>query len=80
MNRLGEFIDSALAKKRPLSRKRSMASLASETIETQTSSSQQPGDQKSAVYKHPFFEEQLKDCGSYMDRSTDGIMAESKTL
>ncbi|KAH8695891.1 hypothetical protein GQ44DRAFT_765038 [Phaeosphaeriaceae sp. PMI808] len=80
MHRFRELIDDARAKKRSLSRKRSNASLNSETAQTQTSSNQQPRDQKSAPYKHPFFEEQLKDCDSFMDDYIEGITAESEKL
>jgi hypothetical protein len=75
-----ELVDDACARKRSLSRKRSNASLNSETTQTQTSSNQQPRDQKSVPYKHPLFEEQLKDCGSFMDDYTEGITAESEKL
>ena len=80
MRRFRELVDDARAKKRSLSRKRSNSSLNSETSQTQTSSNQQPRDQKSAPYKHPLFEEQLKDCGSFMDDCAEGITAESEKL
>lgn len=80
MRRFRELVDDARARKRSLSRKRSNASLNSETTETQTSSNQQPRDQKSAPYKHPLFEEQLKDCGSFMGQFAEGVTAKSKEL
>ncbi|KAL9623484.1 MAG: hypothetical protein Q9160_002164 [Pyrenula sp. 1 TL-2023] len=80
MRRFRELVDDARARKRSLSRKRSNASLNSETTQTQTSSNQQPRDQKSAPYKHPLFEEQLKDCASFMDDDTEGITTESEKL
>ncbi|KAF1911014.1 hypothetical protein BDU57DRAFT_114951 [Ampelomyces quisqualis] len=80
MRRLRELVDDARAKKRSLSRKRSSSSINSETSQTQTSSSQQPRQQKSAPYKHQLFEEQLKDCGSFMDDFPGGITAGSEKL
>jgi hypothetical protein len=56
MRRFRELVEDARARNRSLSRKRSNASLNSETAQTQTLSSQQR-DQKSAPYKHPLFEE-----------------------
>lgn len=78
MQRFRELVDDARARKRSLSRKRSNGSLNSEAA--QTSSSQQPRDQKSTPYKHPLFEEQLKDCGSFMGQFAEGVTAESKEL
>ncbi|MCJ1467580.1 hypothetical protein MMC07_006205 [Pseudocyphellaria aurata] len=80
MHRFRELVDDARAKRRSPSRKRSNGSINSETNQTQTSSNQQPRDQKSAPYKHPLFEEQLKDCGSFMDDHAEGITAESEKL
>ena len=80
MRRFRELVDDARARKRSLNRKRSNASLNSETTETQTQSSQQPRDQKNAPYKHPMFEEQLKECGSFMDDYDKGITAEGEKL
>lgn len=80
MHRFRELVDDARARKRSLSRKRSNASINSDTNETQTSSNQQPRDQKSAPYKHPLFEEQLKDCGSFLDDFIEGITTESEKL
>jgi len=80
MRRFRELVEDARARKRSLSRKRSNASLNSETTETQTSNNQQPRDQKSAPYKHPLFEEQLKDYGSFMSQFSEGVTAESKEL
>ena len=80
MHRFREIVDGARASKRSLSRKRSNASLNSDTTQTQASSNQQPREQKSAPYKHPLFEEQLNDCGSFMDDHTEGITAASEEL
>lgn len=80
MRRFRELVDDARAEKRSLSGKRSYTSQNSETAQTQTSSNQQPRDQKSATYKYPFFEEQLKACGSFMGKYTEGITAESEKL
>ncbi|KAF1992758.1 hypothetical protein P154DRAFT_549923 [Amniculicola lignicola CBS 123094] len=80
MHRFRDLLDNARARKRSLSRKRSNPSLNSETSQTQTSSNQQPRDQKSAPYKHQLFEEQLKDCGSFMDDCAEGITDESEKL
>ncbi|TVY94275.1 hypothetical protein LAWI1_G002062 [Lachnellula willkommii] len=80
MDRFRDIVNHARAKRRSLSRKRSNASLNTETAQTQTQSSQQPRDQKSAPYKHPMFEEQLKECGSFMDDYDKGITAESERL
>ncbi|KAF2802877.1 uncharacterized protein BDZ99DRAFT_491919 [Mytilinidion resinicola] len=78
MNRLGNLVNDARARRRSLSRKRSNTSLNTET--TQTQSNQQPRDQTNAPYNHPMFEEQLKDCGSFMDGYKEGITAESTKL
>ncbi|KAM3080033.1 hypothetical protein ACMFMF_003446 [Clarireedia jacksonii] len=80
MRRFRELVDDARATRRSLSRKRSNSSISSETYQTQTSSNQLPRDQKSAPYKHPLFEEQLRDCGSFLDNHAEGITAESKKL
>lgn len=37
-------------------------------------------DQKCAPYRHPLFERQLKECGSFMDDHELGITEESETL
>jgi hypothetical protein len=75
-----DLVDHVHARKQSLSRKCSIASLNTRTTQTQTPSSQQPQDQKSALYKHPLFEEQLKEYGSFMDDYQKGITAESKEL
>ena len=82
MNRFRDIVNHALARKRSssLSRKRSNASLNTETAPTQIPSSQQPREQKSAPYKHPLFEAQLKECGSFMDDYEEGITAQSVKL
>ena len=80
MDRFRDIVKDTCAKKRSLSRKRSNASLSTETVQTQTQSSQLSREQKSAPYKHPLFEIQLKECGSFMDNYGEGITAESKEL
>ncbi|KAF2245194.1 hypothetical protein BU26DRAFT_522295 [Trematosphaeria pertusa] len=78
MDRFLKLVDHARAKKRSLSRKRSNAS-ASETIPTQSTSSMSR-DQKCAPYRHPLFQRQLKECGSFMDDHELGITPESEKL
>ncbi|KIX01611.1 uncharacterized protein Z518_09337 [Rhinocladiella mackenziei CBS 650.93] len=70
MDRFRDIVNHALARKRSgsLSRKRS------------NTSSQQPRDQKSSPYRHPLFEDQLKECGSFMDDYEGGITAQSEEL
>lgn len=82
MDRFRDIVNDALARKRSssFSRKRSNASLSTETAQTQTPSSQQLRDQKSAPYKHPLFEDQSKECDSFMDDCDEGISAQSKKL
>ncbi|KAF7876806.1 hypothetical protein EAF04_001889 [Stromatinia cepivora] len=70
MNRLQSFIEESLAKKR------SNASLSAETT---TESDQLPREQKSAPYKHPYYQEQLRERGSYTERYR-GINAESQEV
>ncbi|KAF2105223.1 hypothetical protein BDV96DRAFT_655827 [Lophiotrema nucula] len=79
IHRFRELVDHARAKKRSLSRKRSNASLASETTPTQIMSSMSR-DQKCAPYRHPLFQRQLKECGSFMDDHELSITAESEKL
>ena len=45
-----------------------------------TRSNQQPWGQMTIPYKHPLFEEQLKDYGSFWDDYIEGITAESEML
>ena len=81
MDRFRELVNNTRARKRSLSRKRSNASLASETTPTQiTSSMSLSRDQKCAPYRHPLFQRQLKECGSFMDDHELGITAESEKL
>jgi hypothetical protein len=79
MDRFRELVNDARARKRSLSRKRSNASLSSETTPTQIAGSLSR-DQKCAPYKHPLFERQLKDNGSFMDEHELSITAESENL
>ncbi|KAJ8064109.1 hypothetical protein OCU04_007944 [Sclerotinia nivalis] len=79
MNRLQSFIVESLARKRSSassSRKRSNASLSGETI---TESDLLPREQKSAPYKHPYYQEQLRERGSYTKRY-GGINPESQEV
>lgn len=79
MDRFQGLVNNARARKRPLSRKRSHASLPSETTPTQITGSILR-DQKCAPYRHPLFQRQLKDYGSFMDDHELGITAESENL
>lgn len=79
MDRFRDLVNHARARKRSLSRKRSNASLASETNSIQIAGSMSR-EQKCAPYKHPLFERQLKECGSFMDEHELGITAESEKL
>lgn len=54
--------------------------LRSEISQTEISSYELPRDRKTALYKHPFFVEQLKDCGSFLHNHREGITDESKML
>lgn len=83
MDRFRDIVHHALARKRSsasLRRKRSDASINAETVLSRTPSDQQPREQKSAPYKHPRYEGQLKERGSFMNRYGEGISAESKEL
>jgi hypothetical protein len=79
MSRFRDLVDHALARKRSLSRKRSNASLASETTPSQITNTMSR-DQKCAPYRHPLFHRQLKQCGSFMDDYELGATAESEEL
>ena len=79
MDRFRDLVSTARARKRSLNRKRSNASLASETSPTQIAGSLSR-DQKCAPYKHPLFERQLKDNGSFMDEHELGITTRSENL
>lgn len=79
MDRFRDLLNHARARKRLLSRKRSNASLSSDTTPTQIAGTLSR-DQKCAPYKHPLFERQLKECGSFMDEHELGITAESGRL
>ncbi|KAF2245184.1 hypothetical protein BU26DRAFT_386315, partial [Trematosphaeria pertusa] len=83
MDRFRDIFHHALARKRSsasLRRKRSDASINAETVLTRTPSDQQPREQKSAPYKHPRYEGQLRERGSFMGKYEEGITAESKEL
>ncbi|KAJ8061533.1 hypothetical protein OCU04_009346 [Sclerotinia nivalis] len=68
------------AQKRPLSRIGSDASLNTGTTSSELQSSLNSEVQKNAPYIHPTFELQMKGFGSFMDKSHEGITAESKKL
>lgn len=74
-----DLVNQARARKRSLSRKRSNASLTSDITTTPISDSMSR-DHKCAPYKHPLFERQLKECGSFMDEHELGVTAESGRL
>jgi len=80
MDRFRDIVHHALARKRSsvaLRRKRSDASI---NTETRTPSDQQPREQKSAPYKHPRYEGQLQERGSFMDDHEEGISTQSEKL
>lgn len=79
MGRFRDLVNHARAHQRSLSRKRSNASLTSDTTPTQITGTISR-DQKCAPYKHPLFERQLKECGSFMDEHELGITAENEKL
>jgi len=82
MDRYRELVQPALARKKSstsLRRKRSDASINAETALTRTPSDQLPREQKSALYRHPRYESQLSERGSFMDKYKD-ISAESREL
>lgn len=83
MDRFRDLVQPALARKRSLAslrRKRSDASINAETVPTRTPSDQLPREQKSAPYRHPRYEIQLRERGSFTWRCKGGIGAESKEL
>ncbi|PQE16223.1 hypothetical protein CJF31_00009205 [Rutstroemia sp. NJR-2017a BVV2] len=59
--------------KSSLLRKRTDTSIYTETTRTQTLSDQQPRKQKNAPYRHPRYEGQLQERGSFMTNHDDGI-------
>ncbi|KAF2817510.1 uncharacterized protein BDZ99DRAFT_513751 [Mytilinidion resinicola] len=81
IDRFRDLVGHALAKKSSgsLGRKRSNASLNTETAPTQTSSNL-PREQKSVPYRHPLFEDQLKNYSSFMDDYKDGVTVQSSKL
>lgn len=82
IDRFRDIVHHALARKRSsasLRRKRSHASMNAETVPTRTPSDQ-PREQKSAPYKHPRYEGQLQERGSFMDDYEEGIGAQSENL
>jgi hypothetical protein len=83
MDRFRDLVQPALARKKSsasLRRKRSDASINTETVPTRTPSDQLPREQKSAPYRHPRYESQLSERGSFMSKYKGGISAESEEL
>ncbi|KAF2259162.1 hypothetical protein CC78DRAFT_572088 [Lojkania enalia] len=83
MDRFQDIVQHTLARKRSkssLRRKRSDASISAETVQTRTPSDQQPREQKSAPYRHPRYEGQLQERGSFMDDHDEGITTQSEKL
>lgn len=83
MDRFRDLAQPVLARKKSsasLRRKRSDASINTETVSTRTPSDQQPREQKSTPYRHPRYEGQLSERGSFMRRYEGGISTESKAL
>jgi hypothetical protein len=83
MDRFREIANHALARKRSsasLRRKRSDASMNAETVQTRAPSDQQQREQKSAPYRHPRYEGQLQERGSFMDDHEEGITTQSEKL
>lgn len=79
MDHFRDLVSQARASKRSLSRKRSNASMTSDTTPTGIEGSMSR-DQKDAPYKHPLFEHQLKAHGSFMHEHALGITVESEKL
>ncbi|KAJ4286962.1 hypothetical protein N0V90_012842 [Kalmusia sp. IMI 367209] len=78
-----DFVQHQLARKRAsasLRRKRSDASINAETVPTPTPSDQQPREQKSAPYKHPWYQGQLGERGSFVGTYEERIVAVSKEI
>lgn len=83
MNLFRDIVQPALARRRSsasLRRKRSDTSIYAETVSTRTPSDQKPREQKSAPYKHPRYEDQLRECGSFMYDFEEGVTAQSEKL
>ena len=83
MDRFKELVNHALARKRSkssLRRKHSDASINVEKVSTRTPSDQQQREQKSAPYRHPRYEGQLQERGSFMDDHEEGVTTQSEKL
>ncbi|KAL9084083.1 MAG: hypothetical protein Q9165_008220 [Trypethelium subeluteriae] len=82
MDRFRDIVQYALPRKRTksLRRKRSDASVGTETVQTRTPSDQSSREQKSAPYRHPRYEGQLQERGSFMDDHDEGITKQSEEL
>jgi hypothetical protein len=83
MDRFRDLVQPALARKKSsasLRRKRSDASINTETAPTRTPSDQLPREQKSAPYRHPRYETQLGERGSFMGKYKEGISVKSKEI
>lgn len=82
MYRFRDLVQPALARKKSsayLPRKPSYASINAETVLTRTPSDELPREQKSAPYRHPRYESQLRERGSFMGKFKD-ISVENKEL
>ncbi|KAI9674642.1 MAG: hypothetical protein M1822_009046 [Bathelium mastoideum] len=83
MDRFRDLVQHALPRKRSkssLCRKRSDTSVGAGTVRTRTPSDQHSREQKSAPYRHPRYEGQLQEHGSYMDDHDEGITKQGEEL
>ncbi|KAL9075415.1 MAG: hypothetical protein Q9157_004040, partial [Trypethelium eluteriae] len=83
MDRFRDIVQYALPRKRTkssLRRKRSDASVGTETVQTRTPSDQSSREQKSAPYRYPRYEGQLQERGSFIDDHDKGITKQSEEL
>jgi hypothetical protein len=75
-----DLVQPALAKKRSLASRRQQHSDDIDTIPTRTSCDQSLREQKSTPYRHPRYERQLSERGSFMGQYKGGIGAENEML
>lgn len=83
MDRFRDLVQPALAKTKSsasLRRKRLDASSNTESVPTRTPSGTLPRELKSSPYRHPRYEGQLSERGSFMSSYKEGISTESKEL
>lgn len=83
MDRFRDLAQSAPPRKKSTSslrRKRSNVSVYSETGQSRTDSESQPGERKTAPYRHPRYEGQMQERGSFMDDHDEGITQRSEML